>query len=368
MTTDSAARLDSLLEPEVLDAFDRQRFERDGYWVWEGVLTDAGQHRFTDSLVELQRKQDGIVMDTDWAAIDFASRGMDAAEPARITPEVRAASCGGSEQIPRFMSPNWRLKMHRHGLMGPGPAMVTNGFESQGILPEFFPPAYDDFMLDVATAHPQMLELFGRLLGDRFVLDHFLMLNRAPESAGRTWHAHHYCEGKDEVEDDIGTGAHLTTEFLQQQCVRTLCYPEGATPTEGGQLAVIPGAHLYRIPFKTNVTRTDHDEDMKAGWIVGKVHAATGRPLEIVHLSIPPGSMVSFVHHMPHYVGYRKPGFGVRWGLLMAYRTPDPRAKTARWSPGVPAEWAARACAGGKLRGRALDVLRSENPTPLQEV
>ncbi len=367
MATALAPRLDNLLEPEVLDAFDRQRFERDGYWVWEGVLTAAGRRRFTDSLVELQRKQDRIVMDTDWATIDFAARGMDPVEAARITPEVKAACCGGSEQT-HFMSADWRTKMHRHGLLGPGPAMVTNGFESQGILPEFFPPAYDDFMLDVATAHPQMLDLFGRLFGDRFVLDHFLMLNRAPESAGRTWHAHAYCAGIDEVEDDIGTGAHLTTEFLHQQCVRTLCYPEGATPAEGGQLAVIPGAHLYRIPFKTSIARTDHDEDMKTGWMVGKLHAFTGDPLEIVHLSIPPGSMVSFVHHMPHYVGYRKPGSGVRWGLLMAYRTPDPHAPRGRWSLGVPAEWADRAYASDILRGRALDILRSENPAPLQEV
>ena len=53
------------------------------------------------------------------------------------------------------------------------------------------------------------------------------MLNRKAGSAGRRWHAHQYREGQCEVEDEIGTGKALTTEFLQQQCIRTLCYPEG---------------------------------------------------------------------------------------------------------------------------------------------
>ena len=35
------SRVDDLLRSEVLQAFDRATFERDGYWVWEGILTDA---------------------------------------------------------------------------------------------------------------------------------------------------------------------------------------------------------------------------------------------------------------------------------------------------------------------------------------
>ena len=33
-----------------------------------GVLTDSGTRRWTDALVELQRKQDAIIRDTDWRA------------------------------------------------------------------------------------------------------------------------------------------------------------------------------------------------------------------------------------------------------------------------------------------------------------
>ena len=144
------------------------------------------------------------------------------------------------------------------------------------------------------TAHPQMMELFTKLFGDRFILDHCNMLNRTPGSIGRRWHAHQYRQGQYEVEDPIGTGHALTTEYLQRQCIRTLCYPEGATLEEGGELGVIPGAHLYRIPYKWSTERPDDDAAMKAGWLKGKIHAFTGKPLEMVRFSLPPGSMVSF--------------------------------------------------------------------------
>jgi len=43
-------RLPNLLHPDVLAAFDRAFFEREGYWVWDGVLTDAGRTQWTASL------------------------------------------------------------------------------------------------------------------------------------------------------------------------------------------------------------------------------------------------------------------------------------------------------------------------------
>jgi hypothetical protein len=354
-------RLHDLLRPQVLAAFDRAAFEREGYWVWEGILTDAGRKQWTASLQRLQQMNDDIVMDTDWAAIDYAAHGMEPPPPEKLTPEFKATCCGGSEQQ-YFLPANGRPYMHDHGLFGPGPALVTRDFESQGFLPEYFPAAYDDFILDISSAHPQMMELLGKLLGDRFVLDHLILLNRAPATRGRRWHGHQYRDGQYEVEGFIGDGHALTTKFLQQQCIRTLCYPQGANIEEGGELALIPGAHLYRIPYKWNIERTDGHAEMKAGWLQGKIHASTGEPLEILQLKIPPGSMVSFVHHMPHYVGYRQPDAPTRWGLLMAYRTPDPEASPARWSSGVAAHWADRTAAAGKLSPAARRVFAAENP------
>ena len=357
-----AARVDNLLRPEVLDAFDRTTFEQEGYWVWEGILTDEGQKQFTASLHQLQHMNDCILMDTDWTAIDFEARGLAPPPPEQITPEFLASCCGGSEQMPSFLRSEVRAYMHEHGLLGPGPALVTHGYESQGVMPEYFPAGYDGFIMDVTTAHPQMMELFKKLFGNRFVLDHCLMLNRAAGSRGRRWHAHQYREGQYEVEDPIGTGKAVTPEFLQRQCIRTLCYPAGAESGDGAELGVIPGSHLYRIPFKWNTERLDEDADMQANWLKGKTHAITGKPLEIVHLSLPPGSMVSFVHHMPHHVQRRPPGAPTRWGLLMAYRTPDPAASPAKWTGGIPTHWVERTAAAGKLSDAERRVFEADNP------
>ena len=168
--------------------------------------------------------------------------------------------------------------------------------------------------------------------------------------------------GSTKLRTPLGLETPCTTEFLKRQCIRTLCYPEGATIEEGGELAIIPGAHLYRIPYKWSTERPDDDAAMKAGWLKGKIHAFTRKPLEIVHLSLPPGSMVSFVHHMPHYVGYRKPGTTTRWGLLMAYRTPDPDAEPEKWTNGIPTHWVEQTAAQGKLSAAAQRVFEADNP------
>ena len=186
-------RVDDLLRSEVLQAFDRATFERDGYWVWEGILTDAARKRWTASLQKLQQMNDAILMDTEWNAIDFQARGFPPPLPEQITPEFLAACCGGSEQMPGFLrTAELRRYMHTYGLFGPGAALVTHGFESQGVMPEYFPAGYDDFIMDVTSAHPQMMALFTKLFGDRFILDHCFMLNRAIGSKGRRWHAHQY--------------------------------------------------------------------------------------------------------------------------------------------------------------------------------
>ena len=356
-----SGRLRELLRPEVVAAFDRAFFEREGYWVWEGVLTEAGRRQWTASLQRLQQMNDGAVMETDWGGIDFGGRGLQSPDPDKIGPAARRAFCGGSEQM-KFMPPDLRTYMYQQGLLEPEPGLVVPGGQSEGVFPEYFPGAYDDFILDVTTTHPQMMELLGKVLGPRFIIDHILMLNRAPGTGGRRWHAHPYRDGQYEVEDPIGTGRALTREFLPLQCVRTLCYPEGATAEEGGELAVIPGAHLYRIPYKWSTARPDGDEAMRAGWMQGKIHAFTGEPLEICSLQLPPGSMVSFVHHMPHHVGYRQPDTETRWGLLMAYRTPDPQAQPTKWSSGGPEHWLERMEAAGKVSAAAWRVLEGDAP------
>ena len=358
-TNTPAGRLDDLLHPEVLAAFDRAFFEREGYWVWKGILTDAGRAQWTASLQRLQALNDAIVTGTDWGAIDYAGRGIAEPEPEKITSAFLASCCGGSEQM-GFQPAGLRNYMYDPGLFDPG--LAAAGDQWQGMMPEYFPLAYDDFILDIATAHPQMMELFGKLLGERFLIDHVLMLNRPPGSRGRRWHAHPYRnKGQHEVEDHIGSGRALTKEFFPHQCVRTLCYPEGMSAADGGgELAIIPGAHLYRIPYLWDVGRTEYDDEIQAGWMRDKIPAFTGEPLRIERLSLPPGSMVSFVHHMPHHVGHRNPETPTRWGLLMAYRTPDPQAESAQWNEGAPTHWVERTAAAGRLTAAMRRVFEGD--------
>ncbi|MED5414052.1 MAG: hypothetical protein VYC64_03805 [Candidatus Latescibacterota bacterium] len=358
--SENSARLDRLLHPEVLAAFDRDVYERDGYWVWDGILTDEGRARWSESLQRVQSLNDAIVANSDWGRVQFAAHGLAAPDADKITPEALAGYRGGSEQM-RFQPPGLRDFMYQHGLFDP--ALVTDGCEWQGMMPEYFPLAYDEFVLDVTANHPQMMDLLGKVLGPEFLIDHVLTLNRPGGSTGRRWHGHPYRQGQYETEDPATGGQSPSTQFLQHQCVRTLCYPEGMGKNDsGGELAVVPGAHLYRTPYMWDKRRTDYDEDFAAGWMRGKDHPATAEPLRIETLDLSPGSMVSFVHHMPHHVGHRDEGAPTRWGLLMAYRTRDPEQAPSKWNEGTPAHWADRTDAHGLMTQQMRRIFEGDQP------
>ena len=173
---------------------------------------------------------------------------------------------------------------------------------------------------------------------------------------GGDWHSH-------KVGPSYDSGIALPEEYdSQPNAILTLCYLNGFQSDEDGGLKIIRGSHLFRDPTGC-VAKTD--EEMENGWLNGRIHPITGKPLEIAHLKLSPGTMVSFVHHMPHHVGFRMPEAPVRWGLLMANRTPDHGAIPARWSNGVPAHWAERNA--GRISEEARRVLAGDNPVdPLQ--
>ena len=135
-------------------------------------------------------------------------------------------------------------------------------------------------------------------------------------------------------------------EFLERQCIRTLCYPDGARAVadggHGGELGVVPGAHLFRVPYHASGSQST-DEGMDR-WLEGKIHPLTQEPLRIKRLDVPPGSFISFCHHMPHWVGARAPGAPTRWAALFAYRTPDPELHNGgqKWGTAAPKQWLRR--------------------------
>ena len=156
-----------------------------------------------------------------------------------------------------------------------------------------------------------------------------------PPDGGRYWHSHAYHQ------DGWGT----TTRYTGLGLSRTLVYPEGSSLKAGGHLAVVPGHHLLREFISADMKQ----HEMEAH-LAGRTHPLTGEPLRIRHLELPPGSMISFCPHMPHFVAPRKPGYGVRWGLLLAYREPDPKRRFPCISRGIPDLWVERHLSGETRR------------------
>jgi hypothetical protein len=241
-------------------------FERDGFMAHPGILTDEACRKILRSVKLLQAKNDAVYTQTDWNALPWGDFGLPGLGAKTVTPQQMRSMCGGCElqmsppgsvfpagwnsgstKPPglRFAErPGLPLAGHEVDARPYGLPGVLGPFETHGFLPASFPLAYDSFALEMAC-HPQMLDVHAQMIGcdaDALRFDHSLLMNRKPggTGGGRTWHAHPY--------DQDGWGP--CTRFPGLGLIRTLIYPEGSSVDAGGQLAVIPGYHLYRDPFK----------------------------------------------------------------------------------------------------------------------
>lgn len=177
----------------------------------------------------------------------------------------------------------------------------------EGHEPNRFSAEYDTY-LESLIGHPQMLKLAREVLGDEIRYDHCVSLNRPGGNGGIGWHSHGYSE------DDPRYGF-----------VRIFFYVNGFEADDGG-LKVVPGSHLYRDPKIHGAT----DSVLREGWLAGKTHPETGKPLEIEELSVPTGTVVLMWTHAAHAVNPRKPDSDTRWTVVYAYRNPGKDAG-ARW-------------------------------------
>ena len=178
---------------------------------------------------------------------------------------------------------------------------------TEGHEPNRFSAEYDSY-LESIIAHPQMLELARKVLGDNIRYDHCVSLNRPGGNGGIGWHSHGYSD------DDPSLGF-----------VRIFFYVNGFEPDDGG-LKAVPGSHLYRDTKIHGRT----DDDLREGWLAGKTHPETGQPLEIEALSAPPGTVALMWTHAAHAVSPRKADSDTRWCVVYAYRNPG-RPSGARW-------------------------------------
>lgn len=173
-------------------------------------------------------------------------------------------------------------------------------------LPNHNAAEYDDY-LESIIAHPQMLALARGVLGDNIRFDHCVSLNRPTGNQGARWHSHEYSE------DDPSLGF-----------IRIFFYISGFEVGDAN-LKVVPGSHTYR---DENI-HAETDDELRAGWLNSKTDPATGKPLEIVELAVPPASVVLMWTHAAHAVNPRKSA-NTRWCVVYAYRNPG-RPSRARW-------------------------------------
>ena len=177
----------------------------------------------------------------------------------------------------------------------------------EGHEPNRFSAEYDSY-LESLIAHPQMIELARKVLGEELRYDHCVSLNRPGGNRGIGWHSHGYSD------DDPSLGF-----------VRIFFYVNGFEPDDGG-LKAVPGSHLYR----DSKIQARTDEALQEGWLTGKMHPKTGKPLDIEALSAPPGTVALMWTHAAHAVSARKPDSRTRWTVVYAYRNPG-KPSGARW-------------------------------------
>ena len=198
--------------------------KRDGYYAFPGIMTAECRERCSAAVKHCQAIQDHMIAETDWASVDWGALGLSPLETAATDAERRAG--GGSSGFPSKHDPAYHRGLHwRHRL----PFATPRDVENHGFVPEHFPLAYSPFLLELATAHPQMLALqrmlhggdlplrFDHVSPDR--LTHFswpssrltaacacpaqsVMLNRTGGEDGRHnsaqsrgWHSHQYGPG-----------------------------------------------------------------------------------------------------------------------------------------------------------------------------
>lgn len=173
--------------------------------------------------------------------------------------------------------------------------------------PNRYAAEYDRHLASL-IGHPQLLALAHWVLGTPIRFDHCVTLNRRGGNRGQGWHSHSYGE----VNHQLGF-------------VRIFFYVNGFSIDDGG-LKVVPGSHLFRDP----AIGASSDEDLKGGWLAGKTHPITGKPLVIDYLTAPPGSVILMWTHAAHSVTPRLPDSETRWTVVYAYRNPG-EPSPARW-------------------------------------
>ena len=320
-----------IFDLEKLDAqFDRDNYMLDGCAVLRGVMTPPAVAAWTAALQCGQERNDALLQ-SDWSKIDWLSLGRPPPERQLDAGEI-AGALGGSQKAPQTTDEAGVLTLRRHSVFA-----------------EYFPAGHLPFLMDVLT-HPHMLHLQRLCLGtDAVYFDHNQLLTRPPGYDGGGWHSHKIGAGCDRGPIDD-----LAAYQAQPNTNLTICYPQGFGADRDGGLKLIRGSHLFRDPENC---RGKTDAEIEVGWLEGRGHPITGKPLVIEHLELPPGSIVCCLSHGAHGVAPKAADRKTRWSSLYAYKKADDRTGRVQPPHAVPPVWALKA-QRGELPPRLTQLLR----------
>lgn len=338
--------------------FDRRTFLRDGFAVFPGVMAD--QARWAATIREVQSMNDAFCVsdwasDVDWARLremDEAAGLPDAGVPFIPSRELRAQAVGKSQTLPSCMGSErrWQRERTDHDPGG------LQRLRRHGLVPEYFPCGFHSFLME-ALYHPHMIALQRLLFGKGvpFKFDHSQVITREPGYIGGNWHSHF----NGDPSDDAGPCANPAEYGQQRNVVFLFAYPDGFGKTNEGGLKVVPGSHLHRDVANCRGGRMD--ADFRAGWMKGKTHPATGEPLAITRLALPPGSLIAAFAHLAHGVDSRSEELPPRSANLWCYRAHYDEDKVPRSRSGanIPPRFQGRANRGElpvELASLILDV------------
>ena len=219
-------------------------------------------------------------------------------------PEREALDRDGHVAFPGLLAESARSRLARS--LSYIDSIAKDG--SPGHEPSRFAAEYD-WYLESLIGHPQLLGMARAILGEEIRYDHCVTLNRAGGNRGISWHTHDY------------SAQDPTLGFI-----RIFFYVTGFAPDDGG-LKVVPGSHLFREQL-----RGLNDRELCTGWLDGRRHPMTGKPLRIRQLAVPPGTVIVMWTYALHAVTPRRPGSGVRQCVVVvyAYRNPGQPSR-ARW-------------------------------------
>ena len=299
--------------------FDHASFLRDGYAVLREVMTPKTVEAWTAALKYGQELNDRLLK-SDWSEIDWEVLGR--TPPTKsLTVEEISNALGGSQKAPQSDDEAGVKTLRQHSVFA-----------------EYFPAGHVPYLMNVLT-HPQMLQLQRMSLGsDNIYFDHNQLLTRPPGYPGGAWHSHKIGAGA----DNCGV-ASLSEYQAQPNFNLTLCYPQGFEAEDDGGLKIIRGSHLFRDP---GGCWADTDDGIQQEWLAGRVHPVTSEPLQIEHLSIPPGTIVCCLSHAAHAVSPKALDRDTRWCSLFCYKKPSDVTGYAQPSHSIPPIWAMKAHRG----------------------